>query len=116
MTMLVHCVCVCVCVSVCVCVCLWSLYSMCFIAHYRGDRDVEMNGKGVEKGDLGYGVCVGLCVRVCAHMCLKNICRYIHVQSGTSTVKGTANPSSPWLSCDESVLKKGLIRIRIELN
>lgn len=26
------------------CVCLWSLYSMCFIANYRGDRDVEMNG------------------------------------------------------------------------
>ena len=24
------------CVCVCVCVYLWSLYSMCFIAHYRG--------------------------------------------------------------------------------
>ena len=44
MTMLVLCECVFICVCVCVCVCVWSLYSMCFIAHYRGDGDVEMNG------------------------------------------------------------------------
>lgn len=44
---------------------LRSLYSMCFIAHYRGVWDVEMNGKawgGGERWHRGWRVCS--CVQV----------------------------------------------------
>lgn len=66
-------------VCMCVSVTLWSLYSMCFIAHYRGDRDVEMNGKTQGCGERWPGVCVWVWV-----------CRFVHIcdiKMSTSTFK-----------------------------
>lgn len=69
----------------CVCVSVVSLHYVfyCSLRRWLRCGDEWKGSGGVEKGDVGFGVCV--CV--CAHVCLKNICIYIQVQYGS--VKGT---------------------------